>query len=92
MYISGLAHRGTGVTPGLGRGCLGLVTLDKVLTCPAASVSPHRALDATPTLSPNAGTSPVLQFCEIPAMDSPRTCAVVGLAAAAAAGEGNMYH
>lgn len=31
------------------------------LTCPAASVSPHRALDATPTLSPKATTSPVLQ-------------------------------
>lgn len=31
-------------------------------TCPAASVSPHRAFEADPTQSPNAGTSPVLQF------------------------------
>lgn len=31
------------------------------LTCPAASVSPHRALDAKLTLSPKASTSPVLQ-------------------------------
>lgn len=43
-------------------------------TCPAASVSPHKALEADPTQSPNAGTSPFLQFIEIPAMDSPKTC------------------
>lgn len=43
------------------------------LTCPAASVNPHRALEATPTLSPKAATSPVLQCCEMPAIASPRT-------------------
>lgn len=42
-------------------------------TCPAASVRPHKAFEADPTQSPNAGTSPILQFWEIPAMDSPRT-------------------
>lgn len=42
-------------------------------TCPAASVRPHKALEADPTQSPNAGTSPFLQFIEIPAIDSPRT-------------------
>ena len=42
-------------------------------TCPAASVRPHRAFDADPTQSPNAATSPFLQFIEIPVMDSPRT-------------------
>lgn len=50
---------------------MGLVVVQ--CTCPAASVRPHRALDADPTQSPKADTSPVLQFWEIPAMDSPRT-------------------
>lgn len=43
------------------------------LTCPAASVRPHKALEADATQSPNTATSPFLQFMEIPAMDSPRT-------------------
>ena len=47
---------------------------DQFLTWAAASVSPQRALDAIPTHSPKAGRSPVLAFCEIPAIDSPRTC------------------
>lgn len=50
-----------------------MTSFSDTLTWPAASVSPHSALDATPTHSPNAGTSPVLQCCEIPAMDSPST-------------------
>lgn len=51
---------------------------DQPLTWAAASVSPQRALDAIPTHSPKAGRSPVLAFCEIPAIDSPRTCKTNG--------------
>lgn len=48
--------------------------INQSLTWAAASVSPQRALDAIPTHSPKAGRSPVFAFCEIPAIDSPRTC------------------
>lgn len=51
--------------------CINLVST--VITCPAASVRPHKALEADPTQSPKAVTSPFLQFIEIPAIDSPRT-------------------